>query len=348
MNFLGPAYLTTDKNTKNLMVATQRVIKAAQDIACTSVVPMLIYNVQQMPEENPLQSSNDMKINMKANVIDPYIDFAFNQQRPGTQPVSEMAKRNFRNALFNLIDVSVDASTVDGKIDQKVLKVNITNALKSFCAGKSLGTYTPPPVQAAKTILYGQEKVFPIFIKSKPHVMNPGDQYNHNLKAENNFNDNVFNISVNFSQVSKSPKSILTITTINTDGSINQNKEIPIGYVNNLTETSIGNHIFMMIRIAPSDTSVIITEMDLKLTPVEMMGTKSNFGSVSHFGKSETIQVKGGLLGGGMTILPIFLIILLLAGGLYYLNNKGKLKIPTFNQRMAQFGRTIKSLRGRR
>jgi hypothetical protein len=58
----------------------------------------------------------------------------------------------------------------------------------------------------------------------------------------------------------------------------------------------------------------------------------STFASISHFGKS----------GGGMMMI---LIILLLAGGLYYLHTQGKLKMPTFNQRMAEFGRTIKSLR---
>ncbi len=58
----------------------------------------------------------------------------------------------------------------------------------------------------------------------------------------------------------------------------------------------------------------------------------STFGSISHFGKS------------GMSMTMI-LVILLLAGGAYYLHSQGKLKMPTFNQRMAQFGRTIKSLR---
>ena len=59
---------------------------------------------------------------------------------------------------------------------------------------------------------------------------------------------------------------------------------------------------------------------------------KSTFGSVSYFGKG----------GCGMMII---LIILLILAGAYFLHTQGKLKMPTFKQRIAQFGRTIKSLR---
>ena len=58
----------------------------------------------------------------------------------------------------------------------------------------------------------------------------------------------------------------------------------------------------------------------------------STFGSMSHFGKS------------GLSMTMILVILLILGGG-YYLHTQGKLKMPTFSQRMAEFGRTIKSLR---
>jgi hypothetical protein len=44
-------------------------------------------------------------------------------------------------------------------------------------------------------------------------------------------------------------------------------------------------------------------------------------------------------------MIPLLLIILL-AVAVYYLYTQGKIKGVSFEQRMAQFGRTIKSLRG--
>ena len=61
----------------------------------------------------------------------------------------------------------------------------------------------------------------------------------------------------------------------------------------------------------------------------------STFASISRFGAS----------GGGMLVL---LLLLLVAAVLYYLYTQGKIKIPTFEQRMASFGKAIKSLRRRR
>ena len=66
-------------------------------------------------------------------------------------------------------------------------------------------------------------------------------------------------------------------------------------------------------------------EMAIKLEDI-MPSSKANFGK-----------------GGGMMM---FLILLLIVGGvLYYLHSQGKLKFPTMGQRVAQFGRDIKSLR---
>ena len=62
---------------------------------------------------------------------------------------------------------------------------------------------------------------------------------------------------------------------------------------------------------------------------------KSTFASISRFGAS----------GGGMLVL---LLLLLVAAVLYYLYTQGKIKIPTFEQRMASFGKAIKTLRKRR
>jgi hypothetical protein len=59
------------------------------------------------------------------------------------------------------------------------------------------------------------------------------------------------------------------------------------------------------------------------------------FGNISRFGAG----------GSGMLIL---LLLLLVAAVLYYLYTQGKIKIPSFEQRMASFGKAIKTLRKRR
>ena len=60
--------------------------------------------------------------------------------------------------------------------------------------------------------------------------------------------------------------------------------------------------------------------------------TKSTFGSMSNF----------GLSGCGLFMLFLFIVV----GILYYLHSQGKLKFPTMGQRVAQFGRDMRSIRG--
>jgi hypothetical protein len=48
----------------------------------------------------------------------------------------------------------------------------------------------------------------------------------------------------------------------------------------------------------------------------------------------------------GSGFMTFLLLLLIVAGVLYYLYSQGKLKFPTMGQRVAQFGRDIKSIRG--
>jgi hypothetical protein len=60
--------------------------------------------------------------------------------------------------------------------------------------------------------------------------------------------------------------------------------------------------------------------------------TKSTFGSMSNFGS----------MGGSWIMILLLLIIV----AVLYFYSQGKLKFPTMGQRVAQFGRDIKSIRG--
>ena len=74
------------------------------------------------------------------------------------------------------------------------------------------------------------------------------------------------------------------------------------------------------------------TRSVVKLPPLSSATTKSTFGSMSHFGS----------MGGSWIMILLLLIIV----ALLYFYSQGKLKFPTMGQRVAQFGRDIKSIRG--
>jgi hypothetical protein len=70
----------------------------------------------------------------------------------------------------------------------------------------------------------------------------------------------------------------------------------------------------------------------VKLPPLSIsMYTKSTFGSMSHFGSGSCL---------------FLLFLLIVVGVLYYLHSQGKIKFPTMGQRISQFGRDIRSIRG--
>ena len=124
-------------------------------------------------------------------------------------------------------------------------------------------------------------------------------------------------------------------STLNNVAAYLKEKNITVPY-NYVTTFSDGG--FRLYSI-PVDTTPVtgpfIQGPGLTVTTYSVPGggiSVSTFALISHFGKS------------GVSMIMI-LIILLLAGGLYYLHTQGKLKMPTFKQRIAQFGRTIKSLR---
>jgi hypothetical protein len=74
----------------------------------------------------------------------------------------------------------------------------------------------------------------------------------------------------------------------------------------------------------------------LQIIEFKNPGVISTFANISRFGA-----------GGGNSTL-ILLLLLIIAAVVYYLYTQGKIKIPSFEQRMAQFGKSIKSLRRRR
>ena len=111
-----------------------------------------------------------------------------------------------------------------------------------------------------------------------------------------------------------------------------RNITVPYNYVTYWDAGSI-----RLYNVPPGETPTYYQvkpgEMAVKTFYVPGGISVSTFGSMSHFGKS----------GGRMMI--ILIILLILGGGAYYLHTQGKLKMPTFEQRMAEFGKTIKSLR---
>jgi len=89
---------------------------------------------------------------------------------------------------------------------------------------------------------------------------------------------------------------------------------------------------FRVYNTNPGDTLSTSTDTYAATYSVEQI---SNFANISKFGA------------GGDNGMMILFLLLVVAAIVYYLYTQGKIKIPSFEQRMAQFGRTIRSLRRR-
>ena len=91
------------------------------------------------------------------------------------------------------------------------------------------------------------------------------------------------------------------------------------------------SYVKIRFKVGENDKPITINNMTVKGIP-----SKNNELGISNFGE-------GG--GNGMLVL---LLLLVIAAVIYYLHTQGKIKIPSFEQRMASFGKTIKSLSRRR
>jgi hypothetical protein len=103
------------------------------------------------------------------------------------------------------------------------------------------------------------------------------------------------------------------------------NKPSDIMEFKNNTITLVSSRVSISFKVGENDEPMVINNMTVK-------GIPSGNPGISKFGA-------GG--GNGMLIL---LLLLLVAAVVYYLYTQGKIKIPTFEQRMASFGKAIKSL----
>jgi len=135
--------------------------------------------------------------------------------------------------------------------------------------------------------------------------------------------------------------------TIANDTNENMAKKIP-GYLtdNNLTfdydyivmydNGSFELHKFMNKYLPdPFTTPGDKFNMWNKEVPAVTYSAKQS-GSISNFGAS------------GSNCMLILLMLLIVGAVIYYLHTQGKIKIPTFEQRMASFGKAIRSLRSTR
>jgi len=175
-----------------------------------------------------------------------------------TSRVPGASKTNLNNSLTNLADLVVNQSTVNGKIDQGLVKQNMIDILSSFCPGNMMGKYVPPPQHAP---------VVNSFSSSGP------------VKAVQN-------------NSSPPPKAA--------------------------------------VHSQPPPP----TKADQARSIAAKAAVKSKFGSMSHFGSCSD------------GFMMFMLLLLIVAGVLYYLHSQGKIQFPTMGQRIAQFGRDMRSIRG--
>jgi hypothetical protein len=178
---------------------------------------------------------------------------------------------------------------------------------------------------------------FQLFNITDPsHVKNNVSRTSFDISSPGNpvlIGEDMLIINDNDKVVHKSPARVL-----NGANPAEMAKDIP-RYVNSINFTGTYN-----CAVIYGDGGVWLIQMadmsSLKTgVPINQLfsynSSTSMFGNISRFGAG----------GSGMLIL---LLLLLVAAVLYYLYTQGKIKIPSFEQRMASFGKATKSLRRRR
>lgn len=284
----GFTYKSANKRSTAVINATQAVLSQVQIIGCQEVIPQIIYNIKNTPNKPRLQSPQDLKSNLSKEITN------MTARLPGA------SKTNLNNSLTKLVNVVVDNSTVKGKIDQALARQNMVDVLSSFCPGKMMGKYDPPP------------KPIPITDDQSKQIETIFDTFMYSL-SESDRTTIINNVT---SKVRRSFDGGQTIAILDT-------------YTSELLLASGALKPDLKLKLIETINKLRAV---VKLPPLSSATTKSTFGSMSHFGS----------MGGSWIMILLLLIIV----AVLYFYSQGKLKFPTMGQRVAQFGRDMKSIRG--
>ena len=327
----GFTYKSVNRKSDAVIKASQNVMSQVQLVGCQEIIPKMIYEIKNKPKGANVQTPSEMKSLFQKEITN-MLKFI---------QVSEPSKKRLENSLVNLSKIVVDNSTVSGKVDQNVARQNMVDVLSSFCPGNLMGKYTPPPKNVNVPGKKGAVLQKPVKIIDFPtnKVIMPNDFQTDNvtLDISNKYKvsytfvigitgkvdpETSFQISMGSINILRKGSQLKTgintfrFTSPEAEGTLNVKFNVTAKGNNKVTIIG-GSHV----TVEPANSVVNTVKT----------AVKSTFGSISHFGS-----------GSGLFLLFLLIVV----GVLYYLHSQGKLKFPTMGQRIAQFGRDMKSIRG--
>ena len=323
----GVNYKAVDALSGDLLNKVQNVINAVQPIMCQTFVPVYIDFLQRELETSspgpqhapPNEIKKQLRYMMSSAIKKGFAD--------GMQPITQSTKDTLTTAIDELIDASVDAATVNGKVEHKMATQVLINVLKSLCPG-GVGTYTRPAPTTPPIILFNKKK---IDVKVETLQVWTGESqpyHDINILFDGYPTTNIPN------------KGGLLITT---DDGLNK---VEINFpIDKITKASGIDHI---IKGSKNPTKINIKFVSTTLYHINRIQVTAvpSTSSINQTIKSTFANISRSNFGSscGCWLWMVILFIVVVAV-LVYLHSQGKLKMPTMSQRIAQFGSDIKSLR---
>jgi len=357
---VGLKYNTVNKNTDDSLSQIQNFMFLIQEIGCKELVPGLINNIQTAPTGTEKISSDDAYLILTK-------DFRIMMEN---MPFTIDSKTKIFEAYNILVKNIVIKVSVNGVVDPVRVKENMIDIYKSFCPGSMMGTYYPPKLLTSST--EGSQPKVASLPPMQPNISSLPIQPDYllnltspikNKSGQRWVYDRVFDLkttyNLNFELLFGIPRRIKDSDT-KISGTIKNpaTNTIQTFYYNNrYDKDGIIKVYFTMNNLkGPTDINILvltgmsdeyITIERAVITSTPYTAVKSTFGSMEN-DDSMLDSILGSIESFGSTGSTIFIIILLivlgLAGYLIY-TNRDKIKMPSLKQRIAQFGRQIKSIK---
>jgi hypothetical protein len=136
---LGFSYQASSKNTDASLRAAQNLLTTIQHVGCKTIIPKIIYEIKNAPNQENFPTDpavvEKQIVNMITNIV-----MQVAKDTNNNSMANELGK-----SMYQLFNIGLQNSTVNGKIDQSVFKQNMIDMYSSFCPSGMLGSYTPPP-----------------------------------------------------------------------------------------------------------------------------------------------------------------------------------------------------------
>jgi hypothetical protein len=377
---LGFKYTSTNKSSDILLQKTQNVLTQFQNVGCQEIIPKIIYEIKNTKTPGSSEPADKTKQQFAA-----FVDKA-TQNTQGVSQASVKLLKNSIIDLFNtaIDNATVNGMVEAPKVYQSIIdmlssfcpgemmgkytyvprKLELTqwmlerlnNQGENYSSGQRFSSLQDLQNDIVNGIIPALPKQDHDGLRTLINTVVTNDTYN--TLASKNFKATIIfklvngNVVVSVEDI-KSKYSDSQIVEVNKLGQkyasgrkISSVKDLQDDFESRLTpipmnkkearffiKTYITQDIFNQLKSKNFKEPIVVKNVNgILVVSVGNTTTKSTFGSMSNFGS----------MGGSWIMILLLLIIV----AVLYFYSQGKLKFPTMGQRVAQFGRDIKSIRG--